>query len=343
MPKLNWVRRIHEDGMHCAFTDLVLWKGYYYCCFRHAERHAALPCGDVWIIRSADLEKWEVCGTLTTGLDDRDPAMVADVDRLYVYFGSRYVETDGSGGLVEGGERWLQSHASYTTDGTSWHVPIAVYERGFWLWHPYRFDDGFYCAAYGARGAGPDTADQVVNFVASPDGLNWNHVAPLRSDDDGDKTQLYDETALYRWDDGRILAAIRSGTNSQGTHFMEAQPPYTEWTRWSVAHEMQAPVMAKVAGVLVGAGRSFHGDSFQDTVAEHRRSHTSVYIIHPEKRTTEHLMDLPSGGDTSYCGMALRNENTLLISYYSQHEYSDRPGFVQGHKPASIYLAELAF
>lgn len=333
MAGLDWVRKIYEDGMHCAFTDLVKWHGHYYCSFRHAERHAVLPYGDIWVIRSADLENWAVCGTLTTGLDDRDPAMAPDGDRLWVYFGSRYRETDGTGQAVEGGKRWLQSHASYTTDGMSWHVPIPIWKRNYWLWHPYRFEDGFYCAAYGED---PATRDGVLDFLKSDDGSQWTHVARMMADNEAD------ETGLYRYPDGHILAAIRSGSNSTGTHFMEAEPPYDKWTRWSVAHEMHAPILAQVGDALVGAGRSYAETPSGDS-GKRGRPVAAVYLIKPEENATEHVMDLPSGGDTSYCGMIVQDERTLLISYYSQHEHLGQPGFVTAQKPAAIYLARVSF
>lgn len=334
MAKLDWVRKIYEDGMHCAFTDLVRWKGHYYCCFRHAEQHAILPYGDVFIIRSGDLEQWDVCAKLTTGLDDRDPAMVVDGDRLWVYFGSRYRETDTAGEPVQNGKAYTQSHASYTTDGTSWHVPIPVYERDYWLWHPYRFEDGFYCAAYTPIA---DRDKRWLDFLRSDDGVTWAHVSNMASDGD------CGETGLYRYEDGRILAAIRRGAKYTGTHFMEAAPPYTSWTRWSVPHDMMAPNMAKVGDVLVGAGRTCRKEPGVDYGTTKGIANTHVYMIDPDTKTTEHLMQLPSGGDTSYCGMVVLDERTLLISYYSQHEYMDRPDFQKARKPASIYLAQLSF
>jgi len=333
MAQLDWVRKIYGDGMHCAFTDLVKWQDHYYCCFRHAERHAILPYGDVWIIRSPDLHKWALCGTITTGLDDRDPAMAADGDRLWVYCGSRYRQTDGTGQPVENGEQWTQSHASYTTDGTSWHVPMPVYERGCWLWHPYRFEDAFYCAAYTTD---PERQNRVLDFLKSEDGLNWAKVTRMTDAGEGG------ETGLYRYDDGRILAAIRT-PSATATHFMEAAPPYTEWSRWSVGHAMQAPNLARIGDLLIGAGRSFHGENPEDQDPARSRAHTSVYSVDPQNRTTAHLMDLPSGGDTSYCGFAVRGKRALLISYYSQHQHLDSPGFVRAQKPADIYLAQISF
>ena len=46
----------------------------------------------------------------------------------------------------------------------------------------------------------------------------------------------------------------------------------------------------------------------------------------------EHVLELPSGGDTSYPGMVM-HQGLLWMSYYSSHE---------AHK-TSIYLAKIRF
>ena len=330
MIKLDWVRKIYEDGMHCAFGDLAYWKGQYYACFRRAEAHAVWPYGDVFVIRSPNLEQWEVCGMLTTGLDDRDPALAVDGDRLWVFFGSRYTETDNQAQPVQDGAQWLHAHASYTCDGTSWTVPKSIYERGYWLWRPYRFPDAFYCAAYGR---GPEEDEDGVDFLKSPNGLNWTKVSRLIGRGEGN------ETALYRYEDGRILAVVR-GLKAE-THFFESPPPYVSWRGWPVPYPIQAPVIARVAGQLVVAGRYFSSPDAKDQELSPGERRTRLWAI--EGESVRYLLDLPSGGDTSYAGFVVPEEGKLLVNYYSQHEYLDAPNFVAGRKPASIYLAQVSF
>jgi hypothetical protein len=49
------------------------------------------------------------------------------------------------------------------------------------------------------------------------------------------------------------------------------------------------------------------------------------------------MLELPSGGDTSYPGFIALNDKKGLLSYYSSHEGSNSK-----LAPCSIYLAELS-
>ena len=52
-----------------------------------------------------------------------------------------------------------------------------------------------------------------------------------------------------------------------------------------------------------------------------------------------HVLDLPSGGDTSYVGAVKHEDGALLLSYYSQHEVET--GEKHFLYPANIYLAKV--
>ena len=52
-----------------------------------------------------------------------------------------------------------------------------------------------------------------------------------------------------------------------------------------------------------------------------------------------HVLDLPSGGDTSYVGAVHHDDGALLLSYYSQHEVET--GEQHFLYPANIYLAKV--
>jgi len=330
MVKLDWVRKIYDDSMHCAFTDMVRWNGWYYVAFRRAFAHGMVPFGDVFVIRSRDLGQWDVCGMLTTGFDDRDPAFVADDDRLWVYFYSRFAETalvDGRLHRIEGGAQRSQTYVSCTSDGVSWHVPVPVYKPDVWLWHPQRFDDGFYCAAYETKA---DRAARELMLLRSEDALNWRKVSTIQENNGG-------ESFIVRDEDGRFMVVNRGAMNEARTDFLHADPPYVAWSGWRVAHGMQSPNVVRVAGRLIAAGRRSIVDP-----PDWCKAVTSIFEIDPEKQTTQRLLDLPSGGDTSYCGMVVENDGSILLSYYSQHEYISRPDFRHGQRPASIYLAKLS-
>ena len=178
MSAVEWVRRVFHDGAHCAVTDLVRWRGALYLAFRHAERHANTPPGDIWILRSRDGADWERVGLLSSGLDDRDPKLVAEEDRLWCFWGAARLDTHADGRPVEGGRRWIESHASWTQSGTSWEVPRAIHEPGWWLWRPLRFADGWWSTAYG-RDLEREPPVLEVRLFHSADGVRWQERARL--------------------------------------------------------------------------------------------------------------------------------------------------------------------
>ncbi len=58
-------------------------------------------------------------------------------------------------------------------------------------------------------------------------------------------------------------------------------------------------------------------------------THTGLLWLDPQAGTLTEFLQLPSGGDTGYPGLAVRG-NVLCVSYYSSHEGK-----------ASIYLAKM--
>jgi hypothetical protein len=53
------------------------------------------------------------------------------------------------------------------------------------------------------------------------------------------------------------------------------------------------------------------------------------------------VLELPSKGDTSYVGTAMRPDGSLLLSYYSQHQIIDPDPSVDdpNSKPTDVFIA----
>jgi hypothetical protein len=66
--------------------------------------------------------------------------------------------------------------------------------------------------------------------------------------------------------------------------------------------------------------------SFRDN-----KSYTSLFQLDNNSNKMIHLLEFPSGGDTSYPGLIIVN-NELWVSYYSSHEGK-----------SSIYLAKVRY
>jgi hypothetical protein len=244
--------------------------------------------------------------------------LVEDGERLGLYFGSARLEPRSAR------KRWIESHVCWTEDGARWTQPRRVGEPGWWLWHPSRFDDGWWCAAYGS-GLGEEPPEQRVELLHSMDGERWTPRGKLLGDGIGN------EAALVRCADRRMLAVVRG--QGEETILLAADPPYETWRESRLGHWLHAPAAVWVGGTLVLAGRDRADRSGE------KRYVTRLWTLRGER--SEHLLDLPSGGDTSYCGLVALDRRRVLVSWYSQHEFLARPGFAIAEKPAAVYLASL--
>ncbi len=326
MAEIEWVRRIYADGWHNAFTDFQLFKGRYYVCFRNGLSHVS-PEGKVVVIASEDLVDWHRTGVpVNTPGDDRDPHLVATGDRLYVYAGS--VTRPDPTLVGNDAVRVIQTRCAVSEDGETWSEPRPVYRAGYWLWGVGRVHDRFYGLAYGNDPGVQDRQPTELHLVQSTDGLDWELVSVV--------TKNGSEATFRVTDGGEMRIAIRGGDENRFT-MASARPPYTEWSLRDCGDVIPAPRLVEVGGSEFVIGRQHLRDPADRERIVGRR--TSVWRL--EGGRTEHVLDLPSGGDTSYVGVVRQEDRVLLLSYYSQHEVET--GEIHYLYPASIYLARVRF
>ena len=87
-PELVSVEKIWDRGAHNAFTDLVRWRGKWYCTFREADGHVGGD-GKLRVLESADGKAWEPVALIAEeGIDLRDPKLaITPKDRLMIVAG----------------------------------------------------------------------------------------------------------------------------------------------------------------------------------------------------------------------------------------------------------------
>lgn len=339
MAKIEWVRRIYEDGWHNAFTDFQFFKGRYYICFRNGLSHVS-PEGKAVVIASDDLVEWRRAGVPvnTTG-DDRDPHMIATEDRLFVYAGN--VTRPDPVPHGDEGPRLIRSVCSVSEDGTTWTEPRQVYRDGYWLWGIGRGNDRFYGLAYGNEPAEWNRKPTELHLLQSADGLDWERVSVV--------TRNGSEATFRITDAGTMRIAIRGGDDNRFT-MASADPPYTDWRLQDMGYVIPAPRLVEAGGREYVIGRQHlrepsgpggsgepggPGDADDPGRIVERR--TSIWRV--EEDRVIHVLDLPSGGDTSYVGAVRYEDGALLLSYYSQHEVDT--GEKHFLYPANIYLAKV--
>src|SRR5437870_6019997 len=196
-PQLVSVVKIWDQGRHNAFTDLVRWRGKWYCTFREADAHVGGD-GKLRALESADGKAWAPVGLVAEeGIDLRDPHLsVTPDDRLMVVAG---------GSVYRGTTKLIgrQPRVAFSKDGRAWTAPQRVLAEGDWLWRVTWHDGRCYGVSYNAsarqtkeareagknsRPVGSEPADGKLRVVVSDDGEKFETITHLGVPGDPNQT-----------------------------------------------------------------------------------------------------------------------------------------------------------
>lgn len=286
------VTRIWDAAPHNAFTDLIRWRDHFYCAFREGEGHAG-DVGKLRVIRSENGKgDWEsVALVALEDYDLRDAALsVTPEDKLLLIGGAQQTLESG---------RVTGTVASFSSDGKEWSHAQAVTEPGRWLWRV-TWHKG---AAFGVSYPTPE-GKPWSQLLKSTDGRHYEIIKPELLGE-GRPTE-----ARIRFNQkGNALCLHRRDGPANSAYLGKSIPPYTDWEWKDLGMYFGGPNMIQIPGRRwIGAGR---------TIAPEAR--TQIVSIDEVAMTMEPLLELPSGGDTSYPGMVWHDDQ-LWVSYYSSHE-----------------------
>jgi hypothetical protein len=302
------VKRIWDTGKHNAFTDLLRWHDRWWCTFREADAHVGGD-GQIRVISSADGDKWESAALIAEkDIDLRDPKLsVTPDDRLMaVVGGSIYLGTKQIKGR--------QPRVMFSKDGREWSAPQKVLESGDWLWRVTWHDGVAYGTTYKNFDGDPTKPlkDWSLRLVTSKDGVAWEPLAtwPIEGHPN--------ETTVRFLKSGEAMAMVRREVADKKGWIGVAKPPFKEWTWKPATYQFGGPNFIELPdGRLIACTRDYK-KKVSTLVAELSRDGNVMPLV-----------TLPSGGDTSYAGLAWR-DGLLWVSYYSSHEGK-----------TSIYLAKV--
>ncbi len=326
MAELIDLKTIHSDGRHNAFTDIIYWNGYFYVSFRTAESHAIVPNGDIIIIRSKDLVKWELCSKIDTGGDDRDPKLINCGSLLGIVFGT-WLPRRGGKSVVTNAEFDLISHIAISKDGLTWSTPRQVYGMNYWLWRILPINGIYFCAAYHFP-VRSDRDRRSVHLLRSENLWDWEHLCLMRMGGGPG------EPVLFEPEEGVLRCVIRSKEPQNHSFLGTSEAPYTNWCWTDLGVMIHAPVVLLVEDRWIVAGRSQRSDLPNDPGFS-KDSNYGASLWDITLKTAEHLLTVPSSGDCSYCGLVRGINEEILMTYYSQHESKDLSS-------SDIFLASLA-
>lgn len=301
-PELVDARKIWDQAPHNAFTDLIRWKDRWLCVFREGKAHVS-PDGALRVLSSADGDAWAPESLVTMeGADLRDAKIALAPDgRLML---------SGAAAYPPGGKASHQTFAWFSGDARSWSEPAAIGDPDFWLWRVTWHKGRAYGIGYATR------KENRIRLYSSADGKAFETLVPTLLDQ-GEPN----ETSLLFLEDGTCLCLLRrdgpKGTAQLGT----AKPPYTAWTWKDLGIKVGGPHLVRLPdGRIVAGGRLYDGGA-----------RTSLLWLDPKEGRLKEFLKLPSGGDTSYPGLAW-HDGLLWVSYYASHEGK-----------TSIYRAKVRF
>nr|BAL52358.1 hypothetical conserved protein [uncultured Planctomycetota bacterium] len=297
------VRKIWDAAPHNAFTDLIRYKGEWFCCFREGKGHAGDP-GRIRILVSTDTKHWQSVALLERENEDyRDPKLSITPDgRLMLLAASAVPATRNP----------LTDHYSFvcfSSDGRKWTEPRRVVESWQWLWRVTWKEGEGYGVAYRWHPQDKQRRYSAMLY-RTRDGLRYTKVTEFTPPSCTEATLRFDGETLYclQRRDGRPNSALVG----------IAKPPYTDWSWKDLGDYFGGPNLIQLpSGKWLAAGRMIRDQKAQTVLCE----------LDVKAGQLRPVLTVPSGGDTSYPGLVW-HEGKLYMSYYSSHE-----------RKAAVYLA----
>lgn len=278
---------IWHAGEHNAFTDLIAWRSALWCVFREGSAHVS-PDGAFRLLRSVDQGlNWQSVAVLQhPAADLRDPKLSIMPDGRLVL--------SGAGALHDQRQASHQSFYWLSTDGIHWSAATAIGEPNFWLWRltwwqQQAFALGYHCVnpatsrLYHARGD-----------------LQFSPLADIYQGSYANESSILFDT------DGQALCLLRR--DPEPGLVGRSQPPYRHWQWQEIGVRIGGPHWLRLTDGRLLACVRLYDDPIR----------TSLCWIDERSAKLTEALALPSGGDCSYAGMLVQNEQ-LYLSYYSSH------------------------
>ena len=305
-PEAVKVTKVWDVAPSNAFTDLILFRNRFFLAFREANSHDSTD-GKIRVLISADGTTWESVALLVAPLVDlRDPKFsITPEGKLMLNAAAAQRNVSPT--------RYLSLYWT-SSDGRAWTALNTMGNLNYWLWRvAWQGSQGY---SVGYRTTPPY---HTTLYAGNPEqGIDFSPViSPLVSGSYANETVL-----LFR-PNTDLLALTRRDPVAPYTTTLalmgQSSPPYASWTWKATNYRLGGPDMLELADGRIVVGARVYTPS----------THTGLLWLDPQQGTLTEFLQLPSGGDTGYPGLLMRND-VLWMSYYSSHEGK-----------ASIYVAKI--
>lgn len=294
------VERIWDRALHNAFTDLVFFQGRFYCCFREGSQHVHGVNGSVRIIATPDGQNWySVAQLIEAEVDLRDPKLSVTPDgRLLVLMGGSFYRDQV---LIKREPRaaFSDSRGANFTPPQPIFIEESIQTENDWLWRVTWHGKKGYGVVYQAQ-----EAEFQAHLVETADGLRYRHLKTFALEGQPNETTL-----RFLKNDRMVALVRREGGDKQGM-IGSSSPPYSDWTWTKLPVQLGGPNLVVLPDETLLCGTRHHLPDDE--------TRTLLARVTLEGGFTP-VLTLPSGGDTGYPGLVVK-DGLLYISYYSSQE-----------------------
>jgi hypothetical protein len=331
-PVWDLSRATERSVTRMELSDLIRFKGRWYCSFREAQSHGNHPSGTGRIIRSADGEKWESVALLKwEGADVREPKLSITAEGVLmaytsIYYVSKQPRADGhyyqldtyvgkprdesEANVLRQSVTWL------STDGTTWSGAYACPSGvNTWRWSV-TWSDGM---GYSIGHPGLGGKDINGTLYRTRDGKSWR---PLLQEIYPPDSQG-NEAALAFDADGTARCLLRAGGSKDmiGAMLGTGKAPYYQEWQWKTPRvdwmgdgtlrpakevfrvSLGGPKLMRLSdGRLLAAGRML-GPGQED-------GRIALFWVDPDAATLTRFAEVDG---TSYAGV-VEHEGMLWVS-----------------------------
>ncbi|MCB9663292.1 MAG: hypothetical protein H6732_04205 [Alphaproteobacteria bacterium] len=292
--------------------DVIRHDGRVWLAVRTAPTHFASTKTRMLVLSSEDEVTWRSEGELAVGTDLREPQLVPTDDGLWIYMaklGASAVDFEPGGILrarYEGDGVWSEPEPFGPEGMIAWRIkPLA----GRWAMLGYIGGAGIYDAS---------DNELEIQWWASDDGLAWE---PAVGASPGVLRGGGSEVDAVILDDGSLVAVIRNEAGDADGHGSKICTAPADalgtWTCSTDPRKYDSPLVFRSGGRVWLVGRRHLAnegryelepttdDLEQQTLLNevaywNAPKRCALWTVDPATRTVDHVLDLPSRGDTCF-------------------------------------------
>ncbi len=316
-----------STSTHNFNTDLCFWKNEFYLIYQNSEYHLFSPKSKLVLLKSRNCKNWTLVKEfLSKDYELRDPKFAKINNKLFIYALPN----------LEISPTPFTTVFTFSSDGIEWKEFEETDEHGWLFWRPRTFNDKvWYVSAYWNEHG-------KCALFKTVDGIKWEFVSMIYEGEHCDETALEFTSQGDMYITSRLEGDLNwdGGSFTASTLIAKASYSFTEW-KYKKTHttRLDGPVLWRHDSLIFAAGRyepDIQISSFgMGSIFNVKR--TAIYLLVEDSLVL--LKVLPSGGDTSYPGIA-EKDGEIYMSYYTNDPNIECTWSVGCFLPTKIMMAK---